>query len=87
MSDREVIENYQGNITIDGLVAWWKLDEGTGDVAMDSIGGHDAIIHGAKWIYFEEYAYSELGEYKVTLTIWNTDGLSDSASKYLVVSP
>jgi len=33
-----------------GLVACWKLDDGSGSVAADSSGnGHDGTIHGAEW--------------------------------------
>ena len=36
--------------TLDGLMGWWKFDEGTGDVAYDSSGyGNDGTIHGAVW--------------------------------------
>ena len=32
----------------DGLVAHWKLDEGSGNMAYDAIGGNDGIIFGAQ---------------------------------------
>lgn len=31
------------------LLGHWKLDEGMGDVAKDSAGGHDGAVIGAKW--------------------------------------
>ena len=31
------------------LVAHWELDEGQGDMAYDSAGNNDGIIHGAQW--------------------------------------
>jgi len=31
------------------LVAYWALDEGTGTVASDSVGGNDGTIHNADW--------------------------------------
>ncbi|MCI0347595.1 MAG: hypothetical protein L0221_19515, partial [Chloroflexi bacterium] len=31
------------------LVGWWRFDEGTGDVAADATGGHDAAVAGARW--------------------------------------
>ena len=31
------------------LVAHWKLDEGNGEIAYDSSGENDGMIHGAKW--------------------------------------
>ena len=33
----------------EGLVAWWKFDEGRDEIAHDSAGGHDGRIRGAKW--------------------------------------
>jgi hypothetical protein len=29
-----------------GLVGWWKLDETSGDTAVDSVGGHDGLLIG-----------------------------------------
>jgi Concanavalin A-like lectin/glucanases superfamily len=35
----------------DGVVAWWKFDEGTGNVAVDSASGHrDQIVNHHEWI-------------------------------------
>src|ERR1700730_9978101 len=35
----------------DGLVAWWKFNEGTGNVAEDSVGGHrDNILNRHQWV-------------------------------------
>ncbi|HKZ12591.1 MAG TPA: LamG-like jellyroll fold domain-containing protein, partial [Solirubrobacterales bacterium] len=33
----------------DGLVASYSFDEGTGPVARDSSGAHNAVLHGAEW--------------------------------------
>lgn len=34
----------------DGVVAWWKFNEGTGNVAEDSAGGHrDSILNHHQW--------------------------------------
>lgn len=32
--------------TDDGIVGWWKLNEGTGDIAYDSVGDNDGTIGG-----------------------------------------
>ena len=32
-----------------GPIAYWKLDEGQGSVAYDSVGGNDGTIYGAAW--------------------------------------
>jgi len=84
---QEVEGNYRGNITINGLISWWKFDEGKGNVAHDSVGGNDATIYGAaRWVNIAEHAYSKPGEYEVTLTVMNEDGLTDSISKKIYVS-
>ena len=34
----------------DGLIAYWKFDEGEGDVACDAVGDNGGVIHnGAGW--------------------------------------
>jgi len=50
LSNREVYENYQGNVSIDGLVSWWKFDEKFGENARDSMGRNNGVIYGATWI-------------------------------------
>lgn len=87
LSAQEVEGNYNGNVTTDGLQSWWKFNEGKGNVAHDSIGKHDATIYGvSKWVNIAEHAYSKPGEYNVTLTVMNEDGLTDSISKKINVS-
>lgn len=86
LNDLELMENYNGNITRNGLIAWWKFDEGKGNVAYDCIGGNEAKIYGAMWVNYVEHAYSKAGEYEVTLTVMNNKGLTDSISKKIVVS-
>ena len=35
----------------DGVVASWKFDEGTGNIATESVsGGHDAILNHHRWV-------------------------------------
>jgi hypothetical protein len=31
------------------FISWWKFDEGSGDIASDSAGGTDGVIHEANW--------------------------------------
>lgn len=33
----------------EGLVAYWRCDEGTGDALLDSAGGNDGIRYGSSW--------------------------------------
>ena len=47
-SDTETKTAY---ITVgDGLFCYWALDEGSGDVAYDSAGGHDGTLYGPTWV-------------------------------------
>ncbi len=34
---------------VNGLIAHWKLDEGSGSIAYDSAGDNDATVYGAMW--------------------------------------
>jgi len=49
LTDEEIKENYNGNITLDGLVSWWKFDEGVGKIVHDCVNGNDGTIYGASW--------------------------------------
>jgi len=54
LSDEEISGIYNGKLIIhdmDGLVAYWRFDEGSGTVAHDYSGNeNDGTIHGATWI-------------------------------------
>ena len=40
-----------GEACPDGLIAYWKFDEGEGNTAYDSVGKNDGVIHnGASWV-------------------------------------
>ncbi len=86
LNDSELMANYNGNVTTKGLIAWWKFDEGFGNIAHDIIGNNNATVYGAMWVNYVEHAYSKAGEYKVTLTVMNDKGLTDSISKKIFVS-
>ena len=86
LSAQEVEENYKGNVTTEGLQSWWKFNEGTGNVAYDSVGNNNATIYAAKWVNGAEHVYSKPGEYEVTLTVMNDKGLTDSISKKIRIS-
>ena len=36
--------------TGNGPLAHWKLDDGSGSIAVDSVGGHDGAVTGADWV-------------------------------------
>ncbi|KAA0009496.1 MAG: hypothetical protein FE036_00115 [Thermoplasmata archaeon] len=81
----EVKQNYIGNVTMNGLIAWWKFNEGYGSIAYDSIGNHNGTIHGCKWIHHAVHAYKKAGTYNVTLTVWNEKGLKSEATKEIII--
>lgn len=81
----EIQDNYNGNITTGGLISRWKLND-KGDIALDSIGNNNGTIYGANWINQATHKYKKSGTYKVTLTIVNEDGLTDSISKDVTIT-
>lgn len=44
-----VFQSVSGQTYPQGMVAYWKFDEGSGSVARDLVGGHDGVIVGAQW--------------------------------------
>ena len=81
----EVQQNYKGNVTMNGLIAWWKFNEGYGNIAHDSIGGNNATIYGCKWIHHAVHSYKKAGTYNVTLIVWNNEGLKDEITKRIII--
>ena len=47
LSAEECIQLYEGSLN--GLVAHWKFDEGSGMIAHDSAGDNDGVVYGAQW--------------------------------------
>lgn len=43
------LRNFKQSDTSARLVAWWKFDEGNGNVVSDSVGKNNGTIQGAKW--------------------------------------
>ena len=60
-----------------GLVAYYKLNEGSGTVATDSAGTNDGTIYGASWVNNTCYKFSG---YRVTPPLDCTDLTSISSS-------
>jgi len=60
------------------LVACWKLDETAGGIAYDSVGGHDATVHG------EPLWQPNSGKYAGTLEF---DGIDDYLSTPFILNP
>jgi len=49
-SEVEDLYNNPGQVSTDGLVGYWPLNEGSGNTATDKSGnGNDGTIHGATW--------------------------------------
>lgn len=84
LNDTEIQNNYQGNVTTDGLVSWWKMNDG-GAIAYDSIGTNDGTIYGADWINQAAHTFSHPGSYQVQLTVSNEYGQINSISKTITV--
>ncbi|WP_085521436.1 LamG-like jellyroll fold domain-containing protein [Tuberibacillus sp. Marseille-P3662] len=50
LSDEEVQNNFNGDIVSDGIVGYWKLNEGYGQISYDrSPNANNGIIKGAAW--------------------------------------
>jgi hypothetical protein len=53
LNDEEIKNNYQSNIPIEnGLVGWWPLDEGSGNIAYDHSENKNngTLINGPSWV-------------------------------------
>ena len=56
-----------------GLVAWWRMQDGTGNVVTDSKGGQDATLHGAaSWVHTPDGRGSSLTVYLDGLPVQTT---------------
>ena len=86
LNDTEVENNYYGNITTNGLISWWKFDEGHGKIAHDCIGKNDGAIHGATWKNYAWHGYAAKGIYIVTLKVKDNNGAEDDISKAVKVT-
>jgi hypothetical protein len=84
LNSTEIQNNYNGDITTNGLVSWWKINE-IGKKIYDYIGYNDGTIHEAQWSNFVEHKYSKPGTYKVQLTVLNEDGLEHIITKSILV--
>jgi len=49
LTENEVHQNYNGNVTTSGLVSEWDFNEGTVGIAKDSKGTNNATIYGVRW--------------------------------------
>ncbi|MBF0217008.1 MAG: hypothetical protein HQL30_08460 [Candidatus Omnitrophica bacterium] len=49
LSASEIIEVKNGSNGVPGIVSEWKLDEGSGGIAIDSAGDNEGIISGPVW--------------------------------------
>ncbi|RLC66474.1 MAG: hypothetical protein DRI52_12005 [Chloroflexi bacterium] len=86
LNDTEVENNYYGNVTTNGLISWWKFDEGHGKIAHDCIGKNDGAIHGATWKNYAWHGYAAKGIYIVTLKVKDNNGAEDDISKAIKVT-
>jgi PKD repeat protein len=84
LTDLEIQENYDGNVTTGSLVSWWKMNDG-GDIADDTMGRNNATIYGADWINQVYHKYSLPGSYNVTLTVSNEYRQIDSITRTITI--
>lgn len=49
LSQEEVKDSLFSTEVIEGMIAYWKVDEGTGIIVQDSLGNHNGVINGADW--------------------------------------
>ncbi len=76
LSQQEIIDN-MCSLTqwsdSTGLIAYWKLNEGSGNIAYDDLGNHSGVIFGATYTV-EQYcsinALSELGSSDISLNVF-----------------
>ena len=86
LNSTEIQNNYDGKVTTNGLISWWKINNETGNIAYDSIGNNNGTIYGANWINQAVHKYSHPGTYQVRLTITNEYGQIHSISKNITIS-
>jgi len=60
LSDAEILQAKNGTRLMDGLVAEWMLDEGSGTTAYDTFGTRDGTIVNADWVIYEEPVPDEI---------------------------
>ncbi|VVB59221.1 Uncharacterised protein [uncultured archaeon] len=85
LNGTEIQKNYNGNITTDGLVSWWMMND-NGKIAYDSMGRNNGIIYGSNQINQASHIYRNPGSYNVRLTITNENGQIDSISKTIIIT-
>jgi len=83
LTDSEISNNYNGQVSTNGLIHWWKLDEGTGGIVHDAAGNSYGILEGAKWHRYAQHSYTNSGTYPVTLTVEDNYGMNDSITKII----
>jgi len=49
LTANEIKQNYLGNVTMKGMIAWWSFNEGYGSIAHDSVGSYNATLYGCEW--------------------------------------
>jgi len=85
LNNTEIQSNYIGNITTNGLISWWKMNN-SGNIVNDHIGNNNGTLYGAEWINQARHRYNKSGTYQVKLTISNEYGQINSISKNITIS-
>ena len=84
LSSTEIQQNYNGDVTTNGLVSWWKMNE-RGKIIYDSIGENDETVHEARWANYSTHKYTKPGTYKVQLTVLNEDGQDHTITQNITI--
>ena len=71
---------------MDGLVSWWKFDEGHGVMAYDSNGRNHGSIYDLTWTHYLYHQYNSAQTYSVKLTVTDDGGLIDTMTQDITVS-
>ncbi|HEW78665.1 MAG TPA: hypothetical protein ENH34_01680 [Phycisphaerales bacterium] len=69
---------------LEGLIAHWKFDEGSGNTAYDSAGKNNGTIHGAKWTtgkIGEALSFNGDGDY---VTVGSDVSIADIADNFTI---
>jgi len=85
LSRQQILNNYLGEVSTDGLVSWWSMNH-SGPVVVDWVGGNNGTIFGADWVNQAAHKYGTPGTYEVTLTVSNEYRQIHSISKTVIVN-
>ena len=57
------IPTVSAGIYPDGMISYWKFDEGSGAIAIDSVGANDGMLHAVNGGFYSESLKSSDAEF------------------------